>query len=79
MIPIRSSYVLALQNPYLGPAIITRGFIFFIFRMLRIETKLCKGIYHHLHSDIIRDISLCFTLIQSKLIAELKITVSHRP
>ena len=30
-IPLHSSCVLALQNQYLGPAIITRGFIFFIF------------------------------------------------
>ena len=30
-IPLRSSCALALQNPYLGPAIITRVFIFFIF------------------------------------------------
>ena len=31
VIPLRSSCVLALQNPYLGPAMITWGFIFFIF------------------------------------------------
>ena len=44
-IPLRGYCVLALQNPYLGLAIITRGFIFF-FRIPQIETKLCKGIYH---------------------------------
>ena len=29
-IPLRNSCVLALQNPYLGPAIITWGFLFFL-------------------------------------------------
>ena len=66
-IPLSSSCILALQNPYLGPAIITRGFIFFIFSHPRIETKLREGIYHHLDSDTILHISHSFNLNESKL------------
>ena len=36
-IQLRSSCLLGLQNPYLGPAIITRGFIFFAYRKLKLN------------------------------------------
>ena len=54
-IPLRTSWVLALQNPYLGSTIITKGFVFFSHP--RIENKLREGIYHFWSYNIILYIS----------------------